>query len=62
MSNPIQFIKEARVELTKVVWPSKETTLRITISVVVLCIVTAAFLGAVDFGLTQLVEWFLSTR
>ena len=62
MSNPIQFIKEARVELTKVVWPSKETTFRITLSVVLLCIATAIFLGSVDFGLTQLVEWFLSTR
>jgi len=62
MSNPIQFIKEARVELTKVVWPDKQTTFRITISVVILCLVTAIFLGTVDFGLTKLVEWFLSTR
>ena len=62
MTNPVQFIKEARVELTKVVWPSRQTTTRITISVVILCAVMAAFLGLVDFGLTNLVEWFLSTR
>lgn len=62
MTNPIQFIKEAQVELTKVVWPNKQTTLRITVSVVILCIITAIFLGSVDFGLTKLVEWFLSTR
>ncbi len=62
MTNPIQFIKEAQVELTKVVWPSKQTTLSITLSVVILCVIMAIFLGLVDFGLTKLVEWFLSTR
>lgn len=62
MTNPVQFIKEAKAELTKVVWPSRQTTFNITLSVVVLCVLTAIFLGAVDFGLTKLIELFLSTR
>lgn len=62
MANPIQFIKEARAELTKVVWPSRKETIRITIAVVILSLVVAAFLGAIDFGLTKLIEWIVNHR
>jgi len=57
MANPIQFIKEAKTELTKVVWPSKQEVIKITIAVVVLSIAVALFLGAVDFGLTKLIAY-----
>ncbi|HTL39527.1 MAG TPA: preprotein translocase subunit SecE [Methylomirabilota bacterium] len=62
MANPIQFIKEARAELTKVVWPSRKETTRITIAVVALSLVVAALLGAVDFGLTKLIEWIVNNH
>jgi len=60
MANPIQFIKEAKAELMKVVWPTKAQILKITISVVVLSVFMAAFLGLVDFGLLKLIEKFLN--
>jgi preprotein translocase subunit SecE len=60
MTNPIQFFKEARTELTKVVWPTRKETMRITLAVIILCVVMAAFLGLVDYGLTALVELFLN--
>lgn len=56
MTNPIQFIKEARAEMTKVVWPSRKETIRITIAVIALSLAVAIFLGLVDFGLTKLFE------
>jgi preprotein translocase subunit SecE len=56
MTNPIQFIKEARAELAKVVWPSRKETIRVTVTVVALSLLVAAFLGAVDYGLTKLFE------
>ena len=56
MANPIQFIKEAKSELSKVVWPSRQETLKITIAVIALSLAVAVFLGAVDFGLTKLFE------
>ncbi len=62
MSNPIQFIKEARAELTKVVWPSRKETIRITIAVIALSLSVAVFLGAVDFGLTKLFEYIVNLR
>ena len=56
MANPLQFIKEARAELTKVVWPSRKETIRITVAVILLSLAVAIFLGAVDYGLTKLFE------
>ena len=62
MANPIQFIKEAKSELTKVVWPSRAETIRITLAVIALSLSVAIFLGAIDFGLTKLFEWILDTQ
>ena len=58
--NPIQFLKEAKAELTKVVWPTRKETLRITVGVVLLSLSVAIFLGAVDYGLTKLFEFFVN--
>lgn len=55
MANPIQFIKEAQAELKKVVWPSRKETIRITIAVIILSLVVAAFLGLADLGLSKVV-------
>lgn len=62
MTNPLQFLKEARSELTKVVWPTRKETIRITIAVVLLSLAVAVFLGAVDFGLTKLFEYIVNQR
>jgi preprotein translocase subunit SecE len=60
MANPIQFVREAKAELTKVVWPSRAEVIRITLAVIILSLAVAAFLGAVDYGLTKLFEWVLN--
>jgi preprotein translocase subunit SecE len=62
MTTPIQFIKEARSELSKVVWPSRKDIIRITLAVVILSLVVAVFLGAVDFGLSKLIDWVLEKQ
>ncbi|OGE80158.1 MAG: preprotein translocase subunit SecE [Candidatus Doudnabacteria bacterium RIFCSPHIGHO2_01_FULL_45_18] len=62
MANPLQFIREARAELGKVVWPSRKDTIRVTIAVIVLSLAVAMFLGAVDYGLTKLFEWVVNNR
>jgi preprotein translocase subunit SecE len=53
MFNPIQFLKEVKSELVKVVWPTRKETLRITLVVIAFSLVMAAFLGLVDFGLSS---------
>lgn len=60
MPNPLQFIKEAQAELKKVVWPSRKETIRITLAVIILSLVVAAFLGLADLGLSRVVEFFVN--
>jgi preprotein translocase subunit SecE len=62
MTNPIQFLKEVKSELGKVVWPSRRETLRISTAVVIISLIVAGFLGAVDYGLTKLIEFVLEQR
>lgn len=50
------FLKEARIELKKVTWPTRQETIRYTATVVVISIVIAAFLGVLDL----LFQWILN--
>ena len=54
MSKIIQFFREVKVELSKVVWPTKREALRATGIVILFSLLVAVFLGAIDFGLTKL--------
>lgn len=56
MPNPLQFLKEAKNELLKVVWPTRKEIWHVTIAVILISLVVAAFLGAIDYGLTKLFE------
>jgi preprotein translocase subunit SecE len=51
----LQFLREAKVELKKVSWPSRKETMASTVVVIVLVIIVSAFLGLVDMGLSSLV-------
>jgi len=52
----IQFLREVRVELRKVTWPSRKQTIGSTIVVIVLVLIISIFLGLVDMGLSSLVN------
>lgn len=47
------YIKGAFEELPKVVWPTKNQAIKITIIVLIFCLATAVFLAVVDYGFTQ---------
>ena len=53
------FLKEARVELKKVTWPTRRETIRYTLAVVLLSLAVAVFLGALDVGFTYLLNTFV---
>ena len=55
----IQFLREVKVELKKVAWPSKKQTIGSTAVVLILVFIIAAFLGIVDMGLSRLVRLVL---
>lgn len=49
MNKLINYIKASVSEMKKVTWPTKKETRNYTILVIVLSLITAAFLGALDF-------------
>ncbi|MCX6734844.1 MAG: preprotein translocase subunit SecE [Candidatus Peregrinibacteria bacterium] len=48
------YIRTSFEELTKVVWPTKNQAVRLTIIVLVFCVVMAVALAAVDYGFSYL--------
>ena len=55
-----RFLREVRVELGKVTWPSRKDTIASTSVVLVIVILIGAFLGLVDFGLSKIMKLVLS--
>ena len=55
----IQFLKEAKVELKKVTWPTPKQTLASTAVVIILVFVIAIILGIIDFALAKAVKLIL---
>jgi len=49
------FFSDIIGELRKVVWPTRQETIRLTLIVLGLCIVMGVILGAVDYGFSELV-------
>ena len=59
MNKIIQYIKDSKVELKKVVWPTKKETRNHTLMVIGISLAVAAFLGFIDYGLNLLLELFV---
>ena len=51
-----QFLREVKVELKKVVWPSRKQTIGSTAVVIALVMLISLFLGVVDFGISSLIR------
>ena len=52
MSKVIQFFRESKAELKKVVWPSRDDVVSSVIVVIVSTFVVAVILGFLDLGFT----------
>lgn len=59
MVKVMQFLREVKVELRKVTWPSRKQTVGSTVVVIVLVIIVSLFLGVVDIGLSKLAQVLL---
>jgi len=55
----IKFLKEVRVELKRVTWPTRQQTIKYTLIVIGLSLGVAAFLGGLDFLFTYLLDKFV---
>lgn len=49
----VKYFRDAKEELKKVTWPTKEETVRYTIAVIVMSAVLAAYFGLLDWLLTK---------
>lgn len=54
--NPLTFIKEARTELGRVVWPTRAETIRLTLVVIGVSVGFGLFIGGLDIVLVKLTE------
>ncbi|HSO59631.1 MAG TPA: preprotein translocase subunit SecE [Desulfobacterales bacterium] len=52
----VQFLREVKIELKKVTWPTRKQTLGSTAVVIVLVTIISVFLGLVDVSLGNLVR------
>lgn len=56
MKNVLDFLGEVKVELTKVVWPTYEATVKLTAIVTLVTVTVGFFIGGLDSLLTKLLE------
>jgi preprotein translocase subunit SecE len=54
-----QFLKEAKVELKKVTWPTPKQAMASTAVVIILVFIVAIILGIIDFALAKTVKFIL---
>lgn len=59
LNKGLQFLREVKVELKKVTWPTRKQILGSTLVVIILVMIIALFLGMVDIGLSSLVRVFI---
>ena len=59
MNKITTFVKEARMELRKVNWPTREQTIKYTALVVGLSLAVAIFLGALDYLFEYIIKVFV---
>jgi len=59
MSRLVEFIKESKIELKKVTWPTREETIRYTLTVIIISTALALFLGGLDYLFQFILNNFL---
>lgn len=58
----IEFFRDSRMELRKVIWPTREETMQTTLVVAVMVIVLALVLWGMDGVLVWLIGWLTGQR
>jgi preprotein translocase subunit SecE len=59
LDKALHFLREVKIELKKVVWPSRKQTIGSTLVVIVLVFIISLFLGMADWGLSSLISLFI---
>lgn len=56
MQKIIAYFTEVKGEISKVVWPTKDQVIRLTLIVLVFSAIVGTYLGALDYVLTKILE------
>lgn len=56
---PLKFLKEVRSELKRVVWPTRQEAIRLTMVVVIVSALVGVYIGALDYILTRVMALFV---
>ena len=59
-TSPGEFIRQVRAEAGKVVWPTREETVRTAIFVAIMMVLLAVFFLGVDQAFGAVVRWLLT--
>ena len=51
-----RYVMDIIAELRKVVWPTRQDTIHLTIVVVIVAVIMGAVLGGIDFGFGKIIE------
>lgn len=54
------YIKETKTEMKHVTWPTRSQTISFTVIVIILSLITAAFLGFFDYIFAQVIKLLVS--
>ncbi len=57
--NLIKYLKEVRVELVKVSWPTREDTIKLTMIIILASLAVGLYVGGLDVLFTNLLGTFL---
>ena len=55
-----KFTNDVKREFTKIAWPTKQSTIRLTITTIIFVILISFYLGAVDLVIGKLISYILS--
>ena len=59
VSKLVSFLKEVKLEMKKVNWPTKKETFKYTLIIVGLSVAVAVFLGTLDFVFSTILNKFI---
>ena len=54
------FVGELRQEFKRINWPGRKETVKMSVTVIVISLIVAAFLGALDFLFVTIIEKIVS--
>ncbi len=55
----VSFLKEVKLEMKKVNWPTRKETIKYTLIIIAVSIAVAAFLGGLDYIFTTMLNKFI---